>query len=746
MSACKSRKVAIIGIELIVIVLCFFFCIVGRIGKYQIIDVPLSSWQSRNIKYSGADWHIDEGVVDKEGDAIDLLYGPYVTLPAGHYTVSIDYSCEFDQSAHPFASGGGTNAFIKGSSFVLDKNQTHASYRFHTIEDLDNFEIVVNYNRQGSFTISGITISTNNDGWKCGFLWILFVSLVADGILVLRTLSVGGRKNVLCVIFISLLTSLPLFFSGVNDGHDLNFHLMRIEAIEHELLYGHFPVRIGSLWMGGYGYPTSIYYGDILLYFPAVLRILGVSITATYKIFAFTVNLVTTAIADFFYGKMFDDQKIGTLVTLTYITASYRLTDLYVRSSVGEYSVFIFFPVVAYALWNMYSDKNVGIRKNVVNGIILGLGMAGVVSSHVLSAEMIGVGIILLIIMTIRETFTVNNIRTYLIATASTVILSLFFLVPFIDYYRNVPVNITEIVDGTSKKIQGAGLGIAEYFSFFQNPFGASGQMLCTSGIILMGALIVAIIIWAKHRASRKMKTLTILSVCMLFMASNLFPWNDLAYKVPFVNMLAQVQFPWRYVTMAILVQSILLGSILKENDFESAFIINSEKAAELCIGLSLIMTFVFTSFYEDNATRSIYYDTGNINTYGVMSGEYLRSGTDVGKLTGLFSSDNAEYINVIDRDGTDFNIECKVGGQDAVIEAPILNYKGYEVTDDHGNSYAVRDGSNCVVSFTVPAGFDGNIHIRFVSPWYWTASLIISVMALLISCVILYRSRKEIG
>lgn len=69
------------------------------------------------------------------------------------------------------------------------------------------------------------------------------------------------------------MISLPLMVRGIsdNDYQDLRVHLMRIEGIADQLRLGHVPVRMQSVWLDGYGYPISIYYGDIFLYFPAVL-------------------------------------------------------------------------------------------------------------------------------------------------------------------------------------------------------------------------------------------------------------------------------------------------------------------------------------------------------------------------------------------------------------------------------------------------------------------------------------------
>lgn len=84
------------------------------------------------------------------------------------------------------------------------------------------------------------------------------------------------NKNLILVFgLITLLSSLPLFMREILNGHDLMFHLLRIERIAEEMRNHNLPVRISSLWMDGYRYPVSVFYGDILLYLPAFFRVIG---------------------------------------------------------------------------------------------------------------------------------------------------------------------------------------------------------------------------------------------------------------------------------------------------------------------------------------------------------------------------------------------------------------------------------------------------------------------------------------
>ena len=132
--------------------------------------------------------------------------------------------------------------------------------------------------------------------------------------------------------------------------------------------------------------------------------------------------------------------------------------------------------------------------------------------------------------------------------------LNLFFIVPFLDYYKNVPIKVTagseeEIV----RVIEHKGAYIGQYFMLYQESTGGAktnigDRMGLTPGIVLMLALFVAVYLCVKG-TSRLLRVLTMMSVLALFMASNRFPWNDIINNVPFMEWIAKIQFPFRFLS-----------------------------------------------------------------------------------------------------------------------------------------------------------------------------------------------------
>ncbi|MBE5918594.1 MAG: hypothetical protein E7272_02010 [Pseudobutyrivibrio ruminis] len=745
----KKKATIILLVELIILLIAAIYLYITAKGNTDIIEIPLDKCYSDYIEMNNGCWSVKAGELAIDED-VNLVITPEMSLKKGFYTIEVEYKSTYGQYVKPTATNG-NSVFIKGSKFIVDKNLTHASYTFELTENIDNFRIQYEYNGVGDYSIYAANIHHSNCTERMLWLRLFIVVLIINFLFILFNISPEKRYDIVVITLITILTSLPLFYKGL-DGHDIAFHLMRIEGITQELRNGEFPVYVSSAWMGGYGYPTSVFYGDVLLYFPAMLRLFGVNVTSAYKIYVFIVNMATTSLSVTVFNRMFKDIHLARLLALVYVTSSYRLVDIYVRAAAGEYSAAIFFPLIAFAIWKIYKD-NSGLKKNIYNGIILAIGMAGIILSHILTTEMILVVLVVFVLINIKYLFNIEVIKAYVFGIAFTILLSIFFVVPFLDYYFNVPVLIRTLAfDNTSSKIQNDGLSLADIFAFFNNPFGSPGYMLCTPGVILVIAWGVGVWLFIKRRANTSIKLLTISSTIILLMTTNIFPWNRLAYNFKAFNILAQVQFPWRYILIVSMLLSVLLGN-------EIVYLKGREdlniEMSRLLRGLSIIsisMTLLFVSYYSDYANRNMFFDLYNLKTYGVSSGEYLRTSYDNGELhvsesdffTGTFNTEDKIDITILQRCGKNFDIECRnYNSKVGKVEAPIINYKGYKIYDENGVVIPIEDSDNCLVQFEVPSNYNGIIYIRFIEPWYWKVALYISLSCIFVICCIGLNERR---
>ena len=350
------------------------FLVIKDIRNSKVVDTSIRDWQSEYIKYN-AGWYVNEEIlqVDKP---ITVIYGPGTNLPKGTYSVHINYECDYNQSC--VASAGlNEDSFVKAGTAILSKNKSEIVYQITVKEDVEEFLVKVQYNGRGMLGVKDITITKNSMGSRKNFLSFLLFFLIIDICFCFSEQIIRYKKLCMAVLGITILSSLPLMINGIGNGHDLPFHLVRIEAIADSIHLSEWsmPVRISNLWYDGYGYPTSIYYGELLLYIPAFFRVMGFSVEEAYKIYVFLINAGTTVVSYVCFGKIFQKKNIALLTCMAYVTATYRMVNLYVRAAVGEYSAALFFPIVALAIYRIYTDNYDENYKK--NALLLAIGMTG---------------------------------------------------------------------------------------------------------------------------------------------------------------------------------------------------------------------------------------------------------------------------------------------------------------------------------------------------------------------------------
>lgn len=586
-------------------------------------------------------------------------------------------------------------------------------------------------------------------------------------------ISVKHKKRATLIWWIAaivFLCSLPLFLPGMEgrSGQDLGFHLMRIEGIAHELKNGVFPVKMQSLWMEGYGYPVSVYYGDILLYLPAVFRLLGADVLLSYKLFVVFVNLGTAILSFFSFRCMSGDDKradaIGLICTAAYMSAGYRFLNLYVRSAVGEYCAMMFLPVVAAAVWSIYRkapEKQSLFKGRMKDSLILAAGLTGLIGTHLLTTEITAFLLLVTGIVFWKKTFSRSVFPVLALAFGETVLLNLYFLIPFLDYYTSVTVYLNKAMAKT-QSIQEKGAKLEQLLAFWESPFqqaDRSTELLATPGPLLLfalaGVLLLLIAGSVRYLAGHAGKKTVLpgrrtlccgaVSLVLLTAATRYFLWDLLARAGAVGQMLAQIQFPWRCVGPAVLFLTLMLGSMLcdisryaeapgKRRFFAGALV--------LAMVLCCVGAVIFAVNYKNGYQPVFYSRTEDLNTYDMGMIEYLPYKTQRDELSGevaVVSGAGEAYLT--ERKGTTLSVWTKAEETDLTVRFPVLSYPGYHVVDSRGNEYNIRDGKNHEIQVTFPAGFEGTVTLYFQEPWYWHLGEVISLAAA--TCAIAAGQRK---
>lgn len=563
-------------------------------------------------------------------------------------------------------------------------------------------------------------------------------------------------KYAVCYLVIIVMASIPLFNNYLIRGHDIYFHLMRIEGLAQGLGAREFPVRIQPAWYDGYGYAVSVFYSDLFLYPAALLRLLGISLQDAYKVYVVLCNVATTLISGYSFGKIFRKREIGVFGSCLYTLSPYRLVNLYTRGALGEYTGMIFWPLLIYSCVLLLNEdrKKVQIQKGAV---LMGISMAGMLQSHMLTAEIACMVLLLLVIVYCRRIFHKEVMLAGCGAVAAALGLSAWFLIPFLDYMLFERFNINSIRNNDIM-IQRQGAFLSQVFAIFDNAVGQSldsgagtaGDFTQGAGLSLMLSVIILMLLCIRgylKREERRNRQITItaagLGVLMVAMSTLYFPWDRLCrISRIFRYIIVKIQFPWRFTGVAVGLLAVVWCAVLNYTEREYD---RRKKVITICLAVGILLLSVghFVIDLNQRAERIQVRSVEEMDTFVASGEEYLPVDTVLGKLKTqeLYKDDSVEISDVVYH-GTSITMHVKnTSAQQMGLELPRLYYAGYqalEVTEE-GQHFPIEvtDGTNHVIKLMIPEETEGNITLSFREPWYWRLAEIITLLSA--GIVILY-------
>ena len=504
-----------------------------------------------------------------------------------------------------------------------------------------------------------------------------------------------NKKYIILLIIFIVLAFCPLFFKGIFIGHDISFHLSRIEGLTEGLKNGTFPVLIYPGYLNNYGYASGIFYPDFFLYFPAFLHLLGISTILSYKISLGIITILITLSMYFCIKKITHSQKSATLVTILYLMSSYRITDMWVRAAFGETMTIIFWPFVILGLYEIiYNNEN--------NWKYLTIGLTGIVLSHLISILFAALTVIVFSLINIKRiTANKSRLKNLIKAGIFSILITSFFTFPLIEIMQSDTFNYSTYSNGdlvTSRAVE-------PLYTILEIPSHKEPWIPQGIGIVFIYLFFKYS---TKKQANNSFKTLCLLFGLTLLLASTtLFPWEILG------KIIGIIQFPWRlYLPVTIL--------------FLFGFSENLEHSKNITIVFFALFTFLIGTYYTyryDTTTKEY--------KYNIMAGEYIPVNIDTNEYyqrgEKITSNNNIEVEYT--RKGTSFEINYKNNQNDnTYLELPLLYYKGYTAN----NNLKVEKGSNGMVRVYINNEF-GNIKVKYDLTTVRKISYIISSSTLIL-------------
>lgn len=537
----------------------------------------------------------------------------------------------------------------------------------------------------------------------------------------------SNLSSILCFLcfLVVMLVSLKGFYpiNRMIVGDDSEYHYLRTEALYERLKSNDFfNGGIDYLFCNGAGYASSTAYPDLFLYIPAVLRLLGISLPASMYIFIFICS-AAGYLNMFILVKQISGSTVGgSAAGIIYTLSFYRLDNIYVRFALGEIEAYVFWPVVLLGLYDF-------IIKDFKKPYILGIGLAGMMMSHLISAvEALGICILLSIIFIPRIIRNPKKLIMLAITAVCMLAVTAYFWIPLIEFLLS-----GEFV--VSYPLWKSENCTVKFLDMFKD------SKITGTGILLFVLWIPRVLInrnspvyqeLAEKSENKEKKPDLLLwaDVCMVlglivcFIVSDKAPWKVLRYPLNFM------QFPWRMYapagTLIIFSGAVYISIVLKYTNGQKKGLLAVLAVSVLAAAVHMEPVEVFRSSIDDSYFQ-------NENTFTVGVGEwYPVEAKKHMEMVYQFSD------KVIADDGTEILFERNNGTltfkPDAdtcqYADIPYIYYKGYKIRDSKGKELPVEMNDFGMVRVYLSEASEGIITVKHTLTAARSAAYIISAVS----------------
>ena len=534
------------------------------------------------------------------------------------------------------------------------------------------------------------------------------------------------------VTLVAILVAIsPLLSRYCLLGHDSSYHILRIEALKQQIEMGRPFLKVNPTYFGGTGYASSLFYPDFLLYIPALLRVCGLSINNSYHLFMILCVVLCYAVAYYCGKNISKNRYIGILSAVILTLCTYHLDDIVVRAAVGEYTAFIFVPLVVYGVYNLcFEDMD--------KPWVLGAGMAFVLLCHTLSFAMCMMFIVMMLLLNFDVFMKKPKLLLKLTVTGLvTMLATSFYWIPVLEQFMSTTFYISRPwIEPVQEAVK-----VSSIFGF----------SFPTLGIGLFILIIPRVLLFRKEDDSvmKYADQCLTLGIAFALFASEIMPWKTLG------KIFSKVQFPWRFYVISSVLLSIsaaifiyrLAGSLClgvsdtpKEYDNEEYINKNDNYVNKYGIVLALVLATmtITTIFTYSNQTRE-YFDFSNDYfehkpyTATVIAGEWLPISVDdsekLVEMSYYAKDNNGNEVSFIRDKG---RVIISTNGTEEYVDVPLIFYKGYTAKGISDVSYLIDGCGSNGLSRVYTNGATDSIVINYSGTPLQKLGTIISIITML--------------
>lgn len=459
-----------------------------------------------------------------------------------------------------------------------------------------------------------------------------------------------------------------------------------------------------------YGQPVFNYYGQFSFMIGEIFHLLGLSIIDSTKAL-FIMSLIGSAITMYFLSKnLWHSRFAGFISALVYVYAPYRAVDVYVRGALPEAMAFIYFPLITYFFNRFVKEK----KNNLL--IWFSLSLTALIITHNLSALMYMFFIIPWGIYFLTKEKAWSLWKSFLFSGLIVLGLSAFYLLPAI--FESQYISLSNTTKGYFNFHNHFAtlneLLISRFWGYGASNWGKKDLSISVGHIqwILPLLILGAFFVKKSFKEHKQFLFILLIGWVMLFITHNktTWVWEHLTF-------LQFIQFPWRFLSMAILAFSLSSGAVIpliKNNMIKFGL---TATIAALLIGLNT--PFFFEDLWYDVSDAQLFSGIWFANEIAASPADYWpifaqdiptqKAKKDVNFVTGQ------GYGSLIYKNSKDQKYQVLISSTSASVQFSTVYFPGWEAFWNNNRINIYSSGNLGLITANFQQG-SGIVELKFTN------------------------------
>lgn len=552
----------------------------------------------------------------------------------------------------------------------------------------------------------------------------------------------------LIITVIGILVSIPFLWMQIYLSDDGKFHLLRLIGLDNSMEYGTFPFLVFPFFCNDWGYSMMTFYPPLVTYIPYILGLISGAFSTGLKLFGCFTTIFSGIFMYNFINEVTKKKGIALFSAILYMIFPYRFECLFNRYAIGEFTAFVFIPIVFQGLYNLlHGDKK--------RHFYIAIGATGLLLTHTISTLYTAFFCLIYVLFNAKLFFNKEVIKKCVINVVFILLMSAMFLIPMLEFKFSAEYSILqpEIMKTNAESVSAKTIKPIQFLKDIEED-GVSFVV----GIPFITMLFLGILAYNQIEKDHKKLYLTfiILGTISTIMCTYIFPWKFMP------DFMCTLQYPWRLLGFA----CFFFTPVCAMNIYYLIKSIDKRWPRNIIFVLAIIITTSFTimelkQYPVDDTSQDARYEEEKIENPQINYFSINRDNMPKKALRHQFNylktrEDNTAIVsgnvNIVNenKEALHMEIEIEDAEKDTQLELPFLYYPGYTITLENGENVVKLEYYESEYGFmqiSLPEDIEkGKITVDYTATILEKTAYAISGISIIVFIVYVIWFRKKCG